>query len=168
MMHTVFNRLSLGLGLSCTIMVIVLGAEIATGNGMEASPEIDVMSTNIEASTATVPNHVPQSFDSFAEILERPLFYADRQLPPEPKQQAVAAVPQEPLRLKLEGVAIMDESRIALLRSQGDNALLQMAEGMTYNGWTLELVLADKAVFKRGNDSAEIELETDTGPRRRR
>jgi len=62
----------------------------------------------------------------------------------------------------------MDKSRIALLRSQGDNVLVQMAEGMTHNGWTLESVLADRAIFKRGDDSTEIELETDTGLRRRR
>jgi hypothetical protein len=165
MMGVQFDRLSLLLGLSSLAMLVVLAAEVASGvhiDGVhiEDGPEVD--------GSGSLPNYVPQSFESFAEILQRPLFYAERKLPEEPKQQAVVAAPPEPLRLHLEGIAIMDESRIALLRSPGDNQLVQMAEGMTHNGWTLESVLADRAIFKRGDDSTEIELETDTGSRRRR
>ena len=166
MMGVQFDRLSLLLGLSSLAVLVVLVAEVASGVHIEDGPEVEVSAALDDSST--LPNYVPQSFESFAEILERPLFYAERKLPEEPKQQAVVAAPPEPLRLHLEGIAIMDESRIALLRSQGDNQLVQMAEGMTHNGWTLESVLADRAIFKRGNDSTEIELETDTGSRRRR
>jgi len=171
MMAVQFDRLSLLLGLSSLAVLVVLVAEVASGVHIDAvhiedGPEVEVSAALDDS--PTLPNYVPPSFESFAEILERPLFYAERKLPEEPKQQAVVAVPPEPLRLHLEGIAIMDESRIALLRSQADNQLVQMAEGMTHNGWTLESVLADRAIFKRGNDSTEIELETDTGSRHRR
>ena len=167
-MRMQFDRLSILLGLTTVTTVLVLAAEVATGIRVENAPELDTEFADVPAASSTLPNYVPQSFDSFSEVLERPLFYADRQLPLEPKQETIAAAPPEPLRLKLEGIAIMDKSRIALLRSQGDNVLVHLAEGMTHNGWTLESVLTDRAIFKRGNDSTEIELETDTGPRRRR
>ncbi len=171
MMGVQFDRLSLLLGLSSLAMLVVLVAEVASGvhiDGVhiEDGPEVEV--SGAPDGSGSLPNYVPQSFESFAEILQRPLFYAERKLPEELKQQAVVAAPPEPLRLHLEGIAIMDDSRIALLRSPGDNQLVQMAEGMTHNGWTLESVLADRAIFKRGDDSTEIELETDTGSRRRR
>ena len=168
MMRMQFDRLSMLLGLAAVATALVLSAEVATGVRVDDAPEVDAESSDAPGASSALPSYVPQSFDSFSEILERPLFYADRQLPSEPKQALIAAAPPEPLRLKLEGIAIMDKSRIALLRSQGDNVLVQMAEGMTHNGWTLESVLADRAIFKRGDDSTEIELETDTGPRRRR
>jgi hypothetical protein len=166
-MRMQFDRLSVLLGLTTVATVLVLAAEVATGVRVENAPELGAEIADAPAASSTLPGYVPQSFDSFSEILERPLFFADRQLPAEPKQELIAAAPLEPLRLTLEGIAIMDKSRIALLRSQGDNVLVQMAEGMTHNGWTLESVLTDRAIFKRGDDSTEIELETDTGSRRR-
>lgn len=156
------------MGQTTVATVLVLAAEIAIGVRVENAPEVAAEIADAPDASSTLLDYVPQSFDAFSEILERPLFFADRQLPPEPRQELVAAAPPEPLRLKLEGIAIMDKSRIALLRSQVDNVLVQMAEGMTHNGWTLESVLSDKAIFTRGNDSTEIELETNTGLRRRR
>ena len=167
-MRMQFDRLSMLLGLTTVATVLVLAAEVATGVRVDSAPDVDAEIADAPAASPALPNYVPQSFDSFSEILERPLFFADRQLPAEPKQELIAAAPLEPLRLTLEGIAIMDKSRIALLRSQGDNVLVQMAEGMTHNGWILDSVLANRAIFKRGDDSTEIELETDTGLRRRR
>jgi len=149
-MHMQFDRLSMLLGLTTVATALVLAAEVATGVRVDSAPDVDAEIADAPAASSALPNYVPQSFDSFSEI------------------ELVAVAPPEPLRLKLEGIAIMDKSRIALLRSQGDNVLVQMAEGMTHNGWTLESVLADRAIFKRGDDSTEIELETDTGLRRRR
>ena len=167
-MRVQFDRLSMLLGLTTVATVLVLAAEVATGVRIENAPEVDAEIAEAPVASSTLPNYIPRSFDSFSEILERPLFYADRRLPAEPRQESVAVAPPEPLRLNLEGVALMNDFKIALLRSQGSNELVQMAEGMTHNGWILELVLADKAVFRRGDASIEIELETDTGSRRRR
>ena len=166
-MRVQFDRWTLLLACFSLAMLVTLATEIISGMNTKTDPVVRVEVSEPPDTPASLPNYVPQSFDSFAEVLERPLFYAERQLPNEPTPQAVAAAPPEPLRLKLEGIAIMNESRIALLRGQGTNELVQMVEGMAHNGWTLESVLADKAIFTRGDDSTEIELETDTGSRRR-
>ena len=112
------------------------------------------------------PAYVPATLDSFTSILERPLLYADRKLPAPPPVVAAVAMPKEPLRLKLEGVALGGGSRIALLRDQTDNSLIHLAEGMSHNGWTLDLIGSDKAAFSHDSEVTELNLEVQTGRRR--
>ena len=112
------------------------------------------------------PAYVPASFDSFTSILERPLVYADRKLPAPPSVVAAPAIPKEPLRLKLEGVALGGGSRVALFRDQSSNLLVHIAEGMTHNGWTLDRIESDKAVFSRDQEVSELDLEVQTGRQR--
>ena len=79
-----------------------------------------------------------------------------------------APPPPTPLRLTLEGVAMSAGSRIAVLRSQGNNQLLTLGEGMTHEGWTLESIEADRASFRRGGQVTELPLSPDPAQRGRR
>ena len=112
------------------------------------------------------PAYVPPTFDSYTSILERPLLHADRRLPAPPTVVAATEMPKEPLRLKLEGVALGGGSRVALLRDQSDRSLIHLAEGMTHNGWTLDRIDASQAAFSRDNEIAQLNLEVQTGRRR--
>jgi len=112
------------------------------------------------------PAYVPPAFETFGEVLERPLLFADRRLP-EIAVEQVEQAPREPLRLTLEGVALTSANRVALLRDQANNALVQVAEGMIHNGWTLERLDSDKAVFTRDGETTELPLEAKAGNRRR-
>lgn len=109
---------------------------------------------------------VPPDQGEFAEILERPLFFPDRTLPPEPTVAAVAAAPMLPLRLTLEGIAISADDRVAVLRDPANNQLLQLTEGMSHDGWLLESVGKNGVIFKR--DAATTELALDPGEQRGR
>jgi hypothetical protein len=102
----------------------------------------------------------PGALSDFSQILERPLLFADRRMPPAPEVAAVQARPRSPLRLKLEGVAISSESRVALLRNTVNNQLLQLAEGMSHDGWALEEISAAAAMFRRGEEVSELLLDT--------
>jgi hypothetical protein len=111
--------------------------------------------------------YLPPRMDDLAEMLDRPLFYADRRMPVPPKPtEAPAAL--TPLRLKLEGVAITADSRVAVLRDLKNNQLLQLTEGMSHEGWILDEVTASGATFQRGAEIEELALEPDTGNRRPR
>lgn len=112
------------------------------------------------------PVYVPATFDSLTSLLERPLFFADRKLPALPPVVAAPEIPKEPLRLKLEGIALGGGSRIALLRDQSSNSLISIAEGMTHNGWTLDRIEANKAIFSRDHEVTQLDLEVQTGRRR--
>lgn len=93
------------------------------------------------------------------DMRERPLFYADRRLP-EPEVEAVAAPPPTPLRLKLEGIAIAGGSRVAVLRNLNGNGLVQLAEGESHEGWTLDSISSVAATFSRnGEQRTELPLD---------
>ena len=93
------------------------------------------------------------------DMMERPLFFPDRRMP-EPEVEQVAAPPPAPLRLKLEGIAIAGGSRVAVLRNLNGNGLVQLVEGDSHEGWTLDALSSNSATFSRnGGQSAELPLE---------
>ena len=108
----------------------------------------------------------PPALGELAEMTERPLFYDTRRLP-EP-EAAEPPPPPTPLRLKLLGVAISGGSRVALLRNTSNNLLVQLAEGESHDGWTLDAVDSQAAHFSRGAQKTELPLEVETGSPRRR
>jgi hypothetical protein len=94
-------------------------------------------------------------FADLVDMVDRPLFFVARRMPEPPA-----------LRLKLEGVAIAGGSRVAVLRNLNGNTLLQLAEGDSHDGWTLESVSSAAASFKRGEQVTELPLDPAAGGRR--
>ena len=95
----------------------------------------------------------------FVDMTERPLFYIARRMP-EPEVEITAAPPPTPLRLKLEGIAIAGGARVAVLRNLNDNGLVQLAEGDSHEGWTLDTLSSTAASFSRnGEQSTELPLD---------
>ena len=95
----------------------------------------------------------------FVDMMERPLFFPDR-LMPEPEVEQALAPPPTPLRLKLEGIAIAGGSRVAVLRNLNGNGLVQLAEGDSHEGWTLDELTSTSARFSRGGEQAtELPLD---------
>lgn len=106
----------------------------------------------------------PPVMSQFVDMVERPLFYIERRLPKPPPK--TAAPPPSPLILKLEGVAMANGSRVAVLRNPNTRQLVQLEEGGTHDGWTLESVDATSASFKRGEQVTELLLDQSSGGRR--
>ena len=79
----------------------------------------------------------PPALADLGDMLDRPLFFDDRRMP-EPPEDTAPPPPPKPLRLKLQGVALSGGSRVAVLRNLSTNLLLQMAEGDSHDGWTLD------------------------------
>lgn len=149
------------LAMTCLGLLVVAAVQLAfPAKRPDATIVADAAASLPE--TKVPPAYVPSTFDSFSSILERPLLYADRKLPAPPPVVAAAEMPKEPLRLKLEGVALGGGSRTALLRDQSDNSLIHLAEGMTHNGWVLELIGSANAVFSRDGEVAELNLDVQT------
>ena len=97
------------------------------------------------------------------DVLERPLFFVERRMP-EPE---IAATPSAtPLQLKLEGVALSGGARIAVLRNLQNNQLVQLEEGESHEGWTLDSLTSTAASFSRGDQRTELPLDPNTGTRR--
>ena len=146
---------------SCCLLTFVILAEWLLPVRADAIDELNAESADVELPALTSSTYVHPHIDDFATILARPVFFKDRMLPPMPAVEPTA--PPAPIRLKLEGVAIAAEFRVAVLRDLADNHLLQLAEGMSHKGWTLESVNADSATFTRGGQVSELSLELATG-----
>ena len=101
------------------------------------------------------------------DMMERPLFYIARRMP-EPEVETAPPPPPTPLRLKLEGIAIAAGSRVAVLRNLNGNGLVQLAEGESHEGWTLDAISSNSAKFSRnGDQNTELPLEPVGNSRRR-
>jgi hypothetical protein len=93
------------------------------------------------------------------DMTERPLFFPNRRMP-EQKVEEAPPPPPTPLRLKLEGIAIAGGSRVAVLRNLHGNALVQLAEGESHEGWTLDELTSTAARFSRNGDQrTELPLD---------
>ena len=102
------------------------------------------------------------------DMMERPLFFPERRMP-EPEVEEAPPPPMTPLRLKLEGIAIAaGGARVAVLRNLNGNGLVQLAEGESHEGWTLDSLSSTNATFSRnGEQSTELLLDPAGNGRRR-
>jgi hypothetical protein len=161
------NHTTAALLASCGLLTLTIVAQVALPGLANVVTDTESADASIELPVSKGPTFIPRPLGDYSEVLERPLLFSDRRMPPEPEVQA-APVIRSPLRLKLEGVAISADSRVALLRNTADNQLLQLAEGTSHDGWTLEKLSTSGATFRRGEEVTEIVLEVTSNGQRRR
>jgi hypothetical protein len=140
---------------------LLLPAHPGTANAASASDDNALLPEFSDTAIAAPP------ISQLVDMLDRPLFFVDRRMP-EPKVETAPPPPPTPLRLKLEGIAIAGGSRVAVLRNLNGNALVQLAEGDSHEGWTLDSLSSTNAMFSRnGGQSTELLLDpTGNGQRR--
>jgi hypothetical protein len=132
---------------------LLLPAQPGTANAATATDDSASLPEFGDTTVAAPP------ISQFVDMLERPLFYTDRRMP-EPEVQEAPPPPPTPLRLKLEGIAIAGGARVAVLRNLSSNGLVQLAEGDSHEGWTLDALSSTKATFSRdGGQSTELPLD---------
>jgi len=124
----------------------------------EIAAEAGLASTDIAGTTP--PRYVHPQMSNFQEVIARPIFFSNRQMPPKPV--AEAATPRAPLRLKLEGIATAADNRVAILRDLGSNQLVQLREGMTHNSWLLDEMTSTTVTFRRDAEVSKISLDTES------
>lgn len=161
-MHITFgNRLTLYLLLICVLLAGILTVE----NTHTPRLEVDTLLKQIPAPPddevlISRTQYIPPPIRAFDEILKRPLFNESRLPPPPPAKMAATPTPVVThIRLKLEGVAITPEARIAVLRDLTTKKMLHLAEGARHNGWKLESLHADRVLFKHNQQTVELKLE---------
>ncbi|MET0026501.1 MAG: type II secretion system protein N [Candidatus Thiodiazotropha sp.] len=109
--------------------------------------------------TTSTITFTPVPMNAYREITERPLFVEGR-MPPKPEEKAPVAAPRAlPLKLKLEGVVITPQNRVAVIRDLSSNRLLRVTEGMNQDDWKLVQVDNASATVERRGERLTLELE---------
>jgi hypothetical protein len=157
---TFLNRISRPtLALACANLLIALVVVVQllypanAGSVVEAPPaDGSIAMPDFGDTTRNQPR-----IADLVDMLDRPLFFVARRMPEPPAEKPAA--PLTPLRLKLEGIAIAGGSRVAVLRNLNGGGLLQLVEGDTHEGWSLEALDSTAATFKRGEQVTELPLD---------
>ncbi|MET0069149.1 MAG: hypothetical protein ABW096_03865 [Candidatus Thiodiazotropha sp.] len=107
---------------------------------------------------------VPVSIKAYNEITQRPLFVEGRLPPAEPEPKTAGRTAGKPLRLKLEGVAMMPQNKVAIIRDLETNELYRVSQGMNKNDWKVESVDSESATVVRKGVKLELKLELEEKP----
>lgn len=96
--------------------------------------------------------------ESFADVIERPLFLKSRRpAPPKVGPEGVASAADGRLgQYALAGVVITPDERFVLLRATRDNKFHRVADGQDFEGWTVQAIEGEEVVF--GREGAEERL----------
>jgi len=157
----VLDRLTQALLATSLLLVFIIAMQLS----FPAAPSVDG-SVSLPDDEASLPDFgsealSPPILADLNEMLDRPLFFDDRRMPEPPKDETPPP-PPTPLLLKLQGVALAGGTRVAVLRNLRNNFLLQLAEGDTHDGWTLDEVNSNSATFSRGEETTELPLDPDS------
>ena len=150
----------------CVALSLVVAIELLYPTKIETSDPVPDEHTAAMVPTFRPAVYMPPKMNDLTDLLDRPLFFTDRKFPPAPEPAATPVAAPKPLRLLLEGVAITADSRVAVLRDLNSMQLLQLTEGMAYEGWTLDAVTANSAIFRRGGQLTHLALEPGNSSRR--
>lgn len=93
-------------------------------------------------------------WNDYSAVLAKSLFFPDREMPP--GSDTVEAAPSAPFRMSLEGIAIVSNAQVAVLKDLDSNRLVQLSTGEVHNGWTLDAINPDRAAFSRGSERVSI------------
>jgi hypothetical protein len=90
---------------------------------------------------------------SFSEVLKRPLFLENRRpVEPAPPIESVPEVGD----FSIAGIVVSKTNRHVLVRAAEAGAVKRVHEGETINGWSVEKILADRVLLRRGEELEEM------------
>ncbi len=99
---------------------------------------------------------------SFAAILERPLFSPTRRPPPEGIASVAGPVPT--LKIDVVGIVISEQEQFALILTENSKEVVRLSAGDEFQGWTLEEIEPERVTFRRGEIEEQIGLSFDRPP----
>ena len=152
-------RLTLALLVACVSFAGLLAVqwrEVVPGKSADVPGQPPALEADAPPAAPTYGTPARAAFD---EILRRPLFVPDRRPPAIPPPTAPEPEPQVELPVRLEGIATVGDTRVAVLRDLSNNTGLRLSEGMEFQGWKLDTIEAQRAVLSRGGQVQELILE---------
>ncbi len=94
----------------------------------------------------------------FSAVVERSLFSPERRAP-----ARLARAPGQRLPLTLHGIVITDTARVVLVSSNTNPDIQTIQEGASFEGWIVETITENQAIFTRGTSRAAVALDDEVG-----
>jgi hypothetical protein len=139
-------RLQLALGIFCCGMLGVIGIELMP------APTAAVSIVSPPASMAVAPSPFRMApLATFSDVLGRPLFSRTRR-----RTTSVALASSS---FTLVAIVISAGERHALLGTGQPAKLSRVSEGQEIGGWTVEAILPEKVVVRRGDLREEVKVK---------
>lgn len=151
-----------GLALICVILAAVVAGQLKNeGSGPigEAPPSV-IGDREVEMA---LPRYELPPFDSFAELVERPLFSSTRRPVAASAAPAQVAASPQGLDITLKGVIVADDSKVAIIEPRNAAKPVRLNKGQSYQGWTLSEVDAEGVIFRQGTRAQILELDHKAG-----
>jgi hypothetical protein len=116
------------------------------------------------AAQPEIPQFSMPRVETFAAIVERPIFSPTRRPPPEAEVTLDDAFSN--LDLLLVGVVISADERIAIVLPKNHTDVVRLGVGDLFQGWVVHAIEADRVTFRRDDLEEQIELTYDRPPPR--
>lgn len=146
------------------LLSLMAGASLVMGGivftEISARPTIPDPATSPDAGEVRVPS-LPEpraampAKESFAVIVDRPLFSPSRRPPAE--GAAVASIPA--LEFSLFGIVISTAEPAAIIKPESGGDPVRVTEGETMSGWTVARIEADRVLVQYGATERELLLD---------
>lgn len=147
--HLLRTRSWLLAGLDIALVLLLAGQLRAT----PASPPPQAMpSAAALAPSAAPPRFTMPPLARYREVTERPLFVRSRR--PDGAESGHTAEPAS--ELSLVGIVISPTGRQALLQFGNPSKLVQVKEGQTIDGWTVESIRPNLVLVRQGGTLARV------------
>lgn len=141
-------------------------AVAAAGGGAEGAAEPAAMPESEGADESAVAGDVFNLADveTFAALVERPLFHRTRRPVPVAEAAESAAGAGSTVPFQLSGVLVAGRTRVALLRNPASARVIRAEEGETIEGWRIEAVRPQSVVVRSGQTREEMTLADRLAP----
>jgi general secretion pathway protein N len=97
-----------------------------------------------------------EPLETYAEVTERPLFSPSRRSPP---PQLAQGKQTDAGGLVLSGIILTSDARVALVQSGKTAPAKRLTEGQEIEGWSVQSILPDRIVLRRGATEHELKLK---------
>ena len=127
-------------------------ADRAVGSASKQKPQAAPAAWSFQPTLPTL--------ESLSETTSRPLFLAARRPPegePEPEPEAPRPAGRDP-SFSISAIIITDDEHAVLMEHPETGTINRLKEGEAVDGWTLEQVAPDRAVFTKDGQTKEATL----------
>lgn len=147
--------------LACAGLGWIIVAELRAAPSWRVSDSAPSGSEPAQAPRTEAEFSIPPP-ETFAAIVERPIFSRSRR--PLPESEDPEPVLGSDLNAVLIGTIISSNQEIALVIPKGSAKFVRLSRGDRLQGWILESIEADRVTFSRNGDKVQIELSYERPP----